>query len=502
MKNSNIIFLFAFILTGLTIFPALSQTPDTTAADSAAVAPDSVTPQIPSAAPPDSVQKTPADSAQPRVNTSAAQNSDTMSADTNDLKVAADTAKADSPAATTAALPETITSGSDISASATGSTTNTLPDTTPPQIQETDTPLPVPEPLSSRNEPEESSQNLSTTDSTQLPDTAETDSLPSQTARAQPANDNGFGGWVFGIIGLIILVAAAAFILYRRSYKGESYAEEIIAEFPPPGPPAPINVKPASDIKLPAGQLIISPAQHPGSRKEQQDAFTFSDPKSALTHRGMLAVLADGMSGHAWGREASRTAVRAFREAYEEKAEEETIARALKRALTTASEAVIAFARERRAENNAGTTLTAALIDNANLHWIAVGDTRLYLLRNGHLQCLTVDHIYFNKLMEAVSGGKMKKADAEKHPDRDSLYSFLGLKRLPDISLNKEPHPLKTGDRLLLCSEGVYKTLSMGEISEVLNGNPKSIGESLVKRVLAKENPEQENITAIAIVFE
>jgi protein phosphatase len=339
-------------------------------------------------------------------------------------------------------------------------------------------------------------------DSSQRPDTTATDSVPSQAARSQPVDDGGGGGWVFGIIGFIFVVAAAAaFILYRRSRREESYAAEIVAEIPSP-PPVQITAKPVTEIKLAAGQLMISTAQHPGSRDEQQDAFAFSDPQSALTHRGMLALLADGMSGHAWGREGSRTAVRVFREMYQEKSEEETITRALKRALTAANGAVKAFARERRAENNVGTTLAAAVIENANLYWISVGDTRLYLLRSGQLQQLTFDHIYFNKLMEAVSEGKMKKAEAEKHPDHDALYSFIGLKRLPDISVNKEAHLLKIGDRLLLCSEGLYKTLSSREISEILSGNPKTIAETLVKHALEKENPEQENVTAIAIVIE
>jgi protein phosphatase len=498
MKNFKIIILMTLILNVLAIPPVPAQTPDTTAGDSAKVAPDSIATPSPPVTRPDSVVNVSANSVPP-------QSSDTTGQDTGDLRVAVDSVKVDSIAGEITDLSGMTTADSTIS-TATGSIIDTLPDTT--------TQFPDSGTSSSRNEPvgieavssttssREPAQEMVSADSSQRPDTTATDSVPSQAARSQPVDDGGGGGWVFGIIGFIfVAAAAAAFILYRRSRREESYAAEIVAEIPSP-PPVQITAKPVTEIKLAAGQLMISTAQHPGSRDEQQDAFAFSDPQSALTHRGMLALLADGMSGHAWGREGSRTAVRVFREMYQEKSEEETITRALKRVLTAANGAVKAFARERRAENNVGTTLAAAVIENANLYWISVGDTRLYLLRSGQLQQLTFDHIYFNKLMEAVSEGKMKKAEAEKHPDHDALYSFIGLKRLPDISVNKEAHLLKIGDRLLLCSEGLYKTLSSREISEILSGNPKTIAETLVKHALEKENPEQENVTAIAIVIE
>ena len=132
-------------------------------------------------------------------------------------------------------------------------------------------------------------------------------------------------------------------------------------------------------------KIIPGNAQHIGTRKEQQDDFGLSDVEDELflAHGGVFAVLADGMGGHKMGAQASRTAVRVMRQSYENKAPEESVPDALERSLHRANQAVLDMARENDLADDVGTTLVAIVVHDGLLHWISVGDSHLYLFRDG-----------------------------------------------------------------------------------------------------------------------
>jgi PPM family protein phosphatase len=164
-------------------------------------------------------------------------------------------------------------------------------------------------------------------------------------------------------------------------------------------------------------------AQNVGARPDQQDAFGFSDPQdeSFLEHGGFLGVVADGMGGLANGSEASHAAVRAFLRAYEGKSLNESVREALGRALHEANRAVLAVAEKASSSESVGTTLAAAAIVDDSLQWISAGDSRIYVLRDGHLTQVTADHIYAKELNEQVAVGKISRAEAESHSERAFL---------------------------------------------------------------------------------
>ncbi|MFL6414852.1 MAG: PP2C family protein-serine/threonine phosphatase, partial [Bryobacteraceae bacterium] len=161
-------------------------------------------------------------------------------------------------------------------------------------------------------------------------------------------------------------------------------------------------------------------AQHIGARSEQQDSFGFSDPSNAafVAHAGVAAVVADGMGGLANGKAASQTASKTFLQAYESKVSSETIPDALLRSLQVANNAVLALARQ---IEGVGTTLAAAVTSEQGLFWISVGDSRVYLLREDAIQCVTTDHIYARDLDKQVARGQTTRLVAESHPERASL---------------------------------------------------------------------------------
>lgn len=251
--------------------------------------------------------------------------------------------------------------------------------------------------------------------------------------------------------------------------------------------------------------MIIQPGncQHIGARSSQQDAFGFSDKDNPafVSHGGVLAVVTDGMGGMSCGGEASHLAVRAFLSAYMAKQFDETVPTAMQRALDDANHSVINLSHQ-VCEENVGTTLVAAVIHGDALHWVSVGDSRLYLWRNGQLMQLSEDHIYAKELDHNAANGNISREDAENHPERRSLTSYLGLASLDLVDCNPKPFPLFAGDRLLLCSDGLYAALEEVEIAPLFDREAQQTAEDLVALVLAKDRPNQDNLTVAILACE
>jgi serine/threonine protein phosphatase PrpC len=249
--------------------------------------------------------------------------------------------------------------------------------------------------------------------------------------------------------------------------------------------------------------MIVRPgnAQHQGAREAQQDSFAFSDPDAHgfTAHAGLLGIVADGMGGMAHGGAAGAAAVRALLDAYGAKSPGESIAAALQRAMHAANEAVVALARAIGEPDDVGTTAAVIVVHEATLQWASVGDSRVYLWRGGRLVQVTADHVYAADLDAKVAAGRMTLEEAAEDPDRESLTSHLGSAHLRAIDRSVRPLPLFEGDRVLVCSDGLYRALTPEELSAPLAGNPQRACETLVERALAKRHDRQDNLTVIVI---
>lgn len=241
-------------------------------------------------------------------------------------------------------------------------------------------------------------------------------------------------------------------------------------------------------------------AQHIGEREQQQDSFGFSDPsdKAFVRHGGFLGVVADGMGGLSNGQEASAAAVRSFLAAYQAKPPSESVVDALSRSLGEANQAVRRIV-ENCPANVAGTTLAAAAVLDSELYWIAAGDSRIYWLHDNELIQLTADHIYAATLNREVALGRISRSEAESHPERASLTSYLGQAEPVFTDRNLKPLLLDDGDNVVLCSDGFYRALSPDEIIDGFRGNPQGACNSLVELVLSKHRKQQDNLTVIAM---
>lgn len=245
-------------------------------------------------------------------------------------------------------------------------------------------------------------------------------------------------------------------------------------------------------------------AQHIGARQYQQDFFGSTDPadQAFTAHGGFVAIVADGMGGLEHGDQASRTAVRVFLESYRAKEASEPIPAALERSLRDANAAVVNLARSVGTPDGVGTTLIAIALKNSSLYWISVGDSGIFLCRDGSMLQLNRAHVFANLLEQAVARGALSREEADNHPERESLTSFVGSEVLEEIDRNTQPFSLKPGDMILLCTDGLFKTLSGGEILAAVSGGPQEISEALVRQTLEKQREYQDNVTVVAIAVE
>lgn len=248
-------------------------------------------------------------------------------------------------------------------------------------------------------------------------------------------------------------------------------------------------------------RYIPGNAQNIGVRQSQQDSFGFGElnDQAFLAHAGFLAVVCDGMGGMQHGDLASRCAVQTILSEYRAKTEDESIPDALERSTRAANAAVCQLSRSMGTSEGLGTTLVAVVLQETNLYWISVGDSNAYLCRHGSMMLLTQPHVFSNLLDLAVTRGSISRDDADRHPERDSLTSFVGIESLEEIDRNTQPFPLAEGDTILITSDGVFKTLSDEEMMAAMQGPPQGWPELLVARTMAAGREHQDNVTAITV---
>lgn len=243
----------------------------------------------------------------------------------------------------------------------------------------------------------------------------------------------------------------------------------------------------------------VGGAQHVGRREVQQDAFAFSgrDGFPAAPDGSVVAVVADGMGGLERGADASRAAVCAFLESYLHHVAAQGAAEALGTGLTAAQRAVRQLAAEAGLQGSVGTTLVAAVVAEERLFCLSRGDSRAYLMRHGELQQLTRDDTYAEELAALVAEGRIAQAEAEAHPQRSALTSYVGDDNLEPSAIFEVG--LVGGEWVLLCTDGLYRALLTSEMAQALQGDPQRACEVLVAEAIAKGAIHQDNVTALLL---
>lgn len=223
---------------------------------------------------------------------------------------------------------------------------------------------------------------------------------------------------------------------------------------------------------------------------------------SALADRALgLAIVADGMGGHSSGEVASSMAVKVTSEkfksmrdtrlkpgAYDAKYALET--NQLGFAVQLANSVIYEAGNSAPETKGMGTTLSAILLNGDKISIAHIGDSRIYLFRDGVLQQVTEDH---SMVMEHVRKGLMTLEQAEKSPLQNILTRALGVQKTPAVDLAEIP--LMESDRFLLCTDGLFKAVPVDKIIAIVKANPdgQKTCELLVRT--ANKNGGPDNIT-------
>jgi PPM family protein phosphatase len=245
-------------------------------------------------------------------------------------------------------------------------------------------------------------------------------------------------------------------------------------------------------MKVRTGIEVSSQSDIGCLRQNNEDSFGYWEPEDdqQFLRKGRLAVVADGMGGYEGGQEASRLAVETLMEVYRDFGGDDPQA-ALVEALQTAHEQIREYSFAHPELRGMGTTCTAAAIVQDALYYVHVGDTRLYLIRDGQITRVTRDHSYVGRLVES---GMISREEAETHPQRNILTAALGTN--PDLIMDSpgQPEPLRPEDVLLICSDGLWGQVRDSEILDAVeNKSAEQTGRKLIE--LARERGGPDNIT-------
>lgn len=179
--------------------------------------------------------------------------------------------------------------------------------------------------------------------------------------------------------------------------------------------------------------------------------------------RGILALVADGMGGHAGGEIASRLAADVISDTYY--GSTLAPAEALGEAFRAANRAIHEAARQQPDLRGMGTTCTALVLQGGHAFSAHVGDSRLYLLRRERLYHLSEDH---SLVREMVRQGLLTDQEARHHEDKHVILRALGIRPSVEVAVWAAPMAVQPGDTYLLCSDGLYDLIDDDEIQEAM----------------------------------
>ncbi|GIV60322.1 Stp1/IreP family PP2C-type Ser/Thr phosphatase [Rhodocaloribacter litoris] len=226
-------------------------------------------------------------------------------------------------------------------------------------------------------------------------------------------------------------------------------------------------------------------------RTENQDAYGCFPAGEEAGER--LFVVADGMGGHAHGREASHLAVEVIREVYFA-GRRGPAGERLRRALEQANARVYARAQQgSTGPERMGTTCTALVLDGEHAHMAHVGDSRAYRIDARGIRQLTRDHTFVNEL---VGQGILTPDEAQHHPRRHALTRALGIQPTLQVDV-LENLPVQERQTFVLCTDGLAP-VSEAEIREVVEAlPPQEASEKLVR--MANERGGPDNVTVLVV---
>jgi serine/threonine protein phosphatase PrpC len=215
---------------------------------------------------------------------------------------------------------------------------------------------------------------------------------------------------------------------------------------------------------------------------------------------GRYFLVADGMGGQCAGEKASEMAAEIVSQRLEQlvdfsRDDGKKVVESIDDAVSRANGEIMALSELDPDYHNMGTTLALLVRAGPKYYVAGIGDSRVYLLRQGDLQRLTLDHSLTQALLDA---GTLTKEEAARHRYRNVLYRYLGTKEGGTGAKAQAIDP-RPGDRFILCSDGATDGLSEEELAEIVarEQDPQSTAQAIVSA--AEQAGSRDNITCVAV---
>lgn len=231
------------------------------------------------------------------------------------------------------------------------------------------------------------------------------------------------------------------------------------------------------------------------------DAGTPGEAEGMLSNgTAVVAVLADGMGGHAGGALASRLACETFLKAYD--GHDGSNRTRLVEALDAANHAIAEAVDADPMLAGMGSTLVGVTFGAEGIEWVSVGDSPLMLYRRGEIALLNEDHSLAPELDRLAAAGAISEADARRDPRRHMLRSAVTGEDIELVDVSRRPLKVEPGDYIILASDGL-QTLEAAEIERIVaayaDDGATAVANALIRAVEALKDPHQDNATVVAV---
>ena len=240
-------------------------------------------------------------------------------------------------------------------------------------------------------------------------------------------------------------------------------------------------------------QYLTATVSRIGNREQNQDRVAVLEQQDTV-----LLVLGDGLGGRPGGEVAAETLIRIATQKFNQQAIPiQKPAAFMQDLLITAHKTIVEQGRLLTPPINPGTTAVLCLIQQGHAWWTHVGDSRLYLFRNGQLVERTQDHSVVENML---AGGSLTSADSGGHPLRNVVTRCLGMTDNPPIVTISQKISLKVGDIMLLCSDGLWEPLGDQSLCRNLyDGKLQDALAAMAERAENINTPQSDNVSAVAL---
>ena len=242
-----------------------------------------------------------------------------------------------------------------------------------------------------------------------------------------------------------------------------------------------------------------------GDRKYQQDFFLFTTDASAPAAKdsGVIAVVCDGMGGMEGGEIASRMCAELIYNGFYQLGHIDDVCQVLKELVSAADAEVSAITSQDGRKLKSGTTIVAVVVRGNKAYWVSAGDSRIYFMHNGRLERLTRDHNFRLLLQEQCNAGLISQEEVDTDQQKEALISYVGKGSNLIIDAGEVEFGVADDDILLLCSDGLYKSIGDDEISRLIHehaGDTYRLPGALAHAAMSGGRPgKHDNITVLTL---